>query len=391
MFSGRYGEISTIQQSLTQTKHGNPNHFLLEGERGIGKSSLLLFLKHMAVGNLSESFNFIPVYIELNGATSFIDIVQRIQSSLKSELLKRQDIKEYAKVVWDFATNWEVLGVKYDKNKDKAEDRYQLLQNLADSFVKILDGVKGNLDGILILIDEADKPSEEAGLGEFIKLLTERLTFGNVENVLIGLAGLPSTMAKLKASHESSPRVFQTLSLQPLTGDESGHVIDLGLQEANEKNGFETKITEEAKNLIVTLAEGYPHFLQQFAYSAFEADTDNNITTEDVIGGAFKDNGALDQLGRKFFSDLYFNQINSDEYRKVLNTMAQFSDGWVSRAQIIESSGLPTHTVANALKALKERNIILASDGQRGQYKLPTKSFATWINAYHSLEEKKNS
>ena len=246
MFSGRYGEIRIIQQSLTQTKHGNPAHFLIEGERGIGKSSLLLFLKQMATGNLGEEFNFLPVYIELNGSTGFGDIIHRIQSALKSELLKRQDIKEHAKAIWDFISKWEVLGIKYDK-KEKIEDRYQLLENLANSLIKILEGVKSRLDGILILIDEADKPSEEAGLGEFIKLFSERLTFGGVENVLIGLAGLPSTMPKLKASHESSPRVFQTLTLQPLTEQESAHVIELGLEEAKEKNGYETKITQAAK------------------------------------------------------------------------------------------------------------------------------------------------
>lgn len=391
MFSGRHNEIRIIEQSLVQAKNGNPNHFLIEGERGIGKSSLLLFLQRMAVGALGNDYNFISVYVELNGSSSFNDIVQRVQSSLKSELLKQQDIKEHAKGIWDFVTKWEVLGVKYNSNEDKS--RYQLLDNLASALVDVLSGIKNikgikkSIDGVLILIDEADKPAEEAGLGEFIKLLTERLTFGGAENVLIGLAGLPTTIPKLKASHESSPRVFQILNLQPLTTDESLHVIELGLKEANEKNHDATVISDTAKNLIVTLAEGYPHFLQQFAYSAFDSDTDNTISDEDVLSGAFRENGAMEQLGRKFFSDLYFNKINSDEYRKVLKTMAKFGDNWISRAQIIETSKLSDHTVSNALMALKDRNIIQASESVRGQYRLPTKSFATWINAYQSFEK----
>jgi hypothetical protein len=42
MFCGRFDEMKAAEQSLFQTKHENPKHFLISGERGIGKSSLLL-------------------------------------------------------------------------------------------------------------------------------------------------------------------------------------------------------------------------------------------------------------------------------------------------------------------------------------------------------------
>ena len=42
MFTGRIEEMHTIEQCLFQAKHGNPQHFLVEGERGIGKSSVVV-------------------------------------------------------------------------------------------------------------------------------------------------------------------------------------------------------------------------------------------------------------------------------------------------------------------------------------------------------------
>ena len=44
MFAGRFDEIRRTEQALLQTKFGNPQHFLFEGERGIGKSSLFRLL-----------------------------------------------------------------------------------------------------------------------------------------------------------------------------------------------------------------------------------------------------------------------------------------------------------------------------------------------------------
>jgi len=135
---------------------------------------------------------------------------------------------------------------------------------------------------------------------------------------------------------------------------------------------------------IVGLSEGYPHFIQQFAYSAFEEDQDNNISLDDVNRGAFKENGALDQLGKRYFSELYFDRIGSEDYRRVLNSMADKLDGWISRAEIIKMSGVKETQVTNALKALRERQIILPNENKQGEYRLPTKSFAVWIKALNS-------
>ncbi|MGH9726002.1 MAG: ATP-binding protein, partial [Candidatus Acidiferrales bacterium] len=52
MFAGRLDEITAIERSLAQTKNGNPHHFLIQGERGIGKSSLFLYVQLIASGTI---------------------------------------------------------------------------------------------------------------------------------------------------------------------------------------------------------------------------------------------------------------------------------------------------------------------------------------------------
>jgi len=78
-----------------------------------------------------------------------------------------------------------------------------------------------NVDGILILIDEADKPSAGSNLGEFVKLFTERLTKRGCNHVFLGLAGLSELLPKLRQSHESSLRIFEMLTLESLQPNES--------------------------------------------------------------------------------------------------------------------------------------------------------------------------
>lgn len=381
MFTGRGDEIICIEQGLFQTKNGNPAFFIIEGERGIGKSSLLLLLDILSKGRAEledMKLNFIVASTELTKAMDYDDIINAIITELRRQLSKKEKIKEMCKNAWDFLKKFEVMGVRFH---DKSTDRGRRLDELTDLLADIIIGAGAEIDGILILIDEADKPAPDAHLGELCKLLTERLARRECERVSIVLAGLPDLVPKLRASHESSPRIFSILSLAPLEYDERKEVVDRGLSHAKEKNGFETKISDEAMEIISTLSEGYPHFLQEFAYCAFAQDTDDHIDTQDVLDGAYSENGALDQLGKKYFAELYIAQIGSEDYRKVLNAMAESLDGWVDRQTIITRSGVKERTVDNALRALKDRNIVIPNERVRGEYRLPTKSFAVWIKA----------
>lgn len=390
MFSGRLPEIKTIEHCLYQAKNGNPVHFLVQGERGIGKSSLFYLVSLEASGKVplidGTKINFLVVSCDLGNAESQLDIIRALASELRQALASHDVLKDSAKGFWNWLTNWEVAGVKFRKEKeeiDPAEAANVLVNEIAKFCLQSADAI----DGVLFLVDEADRPSESADLGAFCKLFTERLARRSCNKVVLGLAGLPPLIQKLRNSHESSPRIFTTLLLEPLLPTERESVVESGLRDAKIKNGYETEISPDALRMIAELSEGYPHFIQQFAYSAFEADEDNNIETADVSAGAFEENGALSQLGQKYFSEMYNSKIASDNYRVVLDTMAKHGDKWVSRKTIIMESALAHTIVTNALNALKARNIIFADDSRKGQgyYRLPTRSFAAWINAIKSV------
>ena len=387
VFVGRIDEIMSIERCLYQTRFGNPQHFLIQGERGIGKSSLLYYIEIMASGQIDSlvggKFSFLSISVDLGGCSSQIDIIRKIGRALRSKVSEIDHIKSAAGGLWTWLTNWEVLGVRY--HKDQASlDPEEVSEQLVDFLKQLFVSISNKFDGILILIDEADRPSSEAGLGEFLKVVTERLTKGGCNNLLVGLAALPSILGKLRDSHESAPRLFHTMLLEPLAVDERKRVVSMSLDVANQKNDAKTLINDDALDLLVELSEGYPHFLQQFSYCAFEKDFDDIIDPADVKAGAFDENGALAQLGDKFFNDMYHARISSEEYRRVLDAMASHGDGWVTRKEIIRESGVAESNVNNAFAALKAKQIILQDESRRGVYRLPTRSFAAWINALRS-------
>jgi Cdc6-like AAA superfamily ATPase len=394
MFVGRVDEIDIIEKCFFQTRHGNPQHFLVQGERGIGKSSLLFIVEAIADGIIpyqdSNTFNFLVVSVDLAGSHTQLDIIRTIGRGLRHSLGNHQSAKAMAGDFWDWLTNWEILGVKYNKPTDDIDPEV-VADDLVGRLSKFCEATKDTIDGVVILIDEADRPGIDAGLGEFLKLLTERLARRQCFSVVLGVAGLPPILGKLRDSHESSPRLFETLLLEPLELEERKQVVRLGLEEANRKNAVKTEITDSALEFLAELSEGYPHFVQQFAYSAFEHDTDNLIDDDDVADSAFKLGGALSQLGDKFFNEMYHARISSEDYRRVLDAMAEYGDQWVARKTIITESGVSEANVGNALITLKAKEVIIQDETRRGFYRLPTNSFAAWINANKAARAKSDA
>src|SRR5260370_16231571 len=84
VFTGRVEELRALERMLFHTKHGNPQHFLLHGERGIGKSSLLYVHNMAASGRIqgweNQKFNFLTITIVLEPSDTYVTIVRKLGS-----------------------------------------------------------------------------------------------------------------------------------------------------------------------------------------------------------------------------------------------------------------------------------------------------------------------
>ena len=393
MFVGRVPELRRLEHALIQTKAGNPANFMITGERGIGKSSLLNYIKDVAQGMETldnEKVSFLVIDTDIDENTTQLGIIKKMELALNHALGKTETARTFLRQSWEFLQRVEAGGVRL-KSDERSENEELLLEEFAYSLSGIVNRVSSDddsgvfsarFDGILVLIDEADNASKKLSLGSFFKLFTERLQRRGCTRVAFGIAGLPELRNVLMESHASSLRLFEENILGRLSANEVNTVIDFGLKRANARNADKTTITPEAKDRLVAYSEGYPHFIQQFAYSAFGADKDNVIDADDVTNGAFGRRGAMELIGDRYYRDNFYNKIQKDSYRQVLRIMADKLDDWLTKKEIKSKFKGPETTLDNALFALRDRKIILAKEGERGVYRLQHKGFAWWIKLY---------
>ena len=397
MFVGRLTELQKLEAALLQTKACQPSNFMLTGERGIGKTSLLDYIKDVAIGLISiesEKVSFLVIETDVDQNTTQLGLVRKIELGLRKELGKTEKAKKWLSNALEFLKRVEAGGIKINEKGESDADLIieEFAYSLAETVKRVTessdeDTFSAKYDGLLILIDEADNASPNLALGSFTKMLLERIQRQDCEKVMIGLAGLPELRQVLLDSHPSSLRLFEEIPVSRLSDDEVKSVINICIRRANNTNTEQTTIEEDAKNLLVTLSEGYPHFIQQFGFCAFAADTNASISMKDVADSAFGKRGGLEIIGDRYYRNDFYNKIQKDSYRQVLRIMAEKHDGWITKAEIKEKFEGKESTLDNAIQALRDRHIILSQEGQRGVYRLQHRGFALWIKLYTSDQD----
>jgi hypothetical protein len=380
LFAGREAQLIEINKSLSQTRYSNSRHFVAYGERGIGKSSLLDAAAAAAAGDPVEhldSYNFLVIPVGLAHGDDELSIVRKVGARLGRELAKRKKVEELLKSTWNLLKRIEVAGTGL---KDNGADNSPIVDpvgDLARIMAEALADLGEKVDGILVLFDEAD-PAAPA-LGRVAKQLVDSLSDERCDRVCLGVAGMPGVISGMREGHESAPRIFEPLLLEAMSPEETNQIVHKGLAEVQSKVSTVITIQDDALLAIASNSNGYPQFVQQIASSAYEVDSDNNISLDDVLDGMFSEGGAIDALGTKHFHVPYFELVKSDEYRAVLLVMADSGDGYVSKDTIRQATNLKETTLTNALHALKDREIIQAHPATRGEYRLPSRAFALYI------------
>lgn len=393
MFVGRMAEVNAMEAALFQTRAGQPKNFMVTGERGIGKTSLLDYIRWVAQGEIvadDENLKFLVASTDIEAGTTAESLTRKIERELQRQLAKTDKARAFMKDAWSFIQRIEAAGVKL--READAQDTELLLDDFAYSIAKttnricdpsaVTEGFSAQYDGVLILVDECDKASPALGLGAFLKLLVERVQRHGCERFMLGIAGLDNLREVLHSSHESSLRLFDELRLDRLDPKDVNAVVDACLRKANKTNVEQTSITDDGRALLVALSEGYPHFIQQLGYCAFEKDDDRSIDSADVRDGAVGPRGAIERIGDRYYRDDFYNKIQKDSYRQVLRIMSDHLDRWITKKEIKSEFSGKGSTLDNAIHALRTRNIIQSKEGARGVYRLQNKAFALWIKLY---------
>ncbi len=383
---------------LRQTRSGNSTNVLVTGEPGSGKSSLLMKLKAVAEGRdesasqkrdeakaqskQADPFRFLVVYTDIDPDTTQQGLLSKIVAGLERGLEASEKTKAFFKDLLEFASRFEAFGIRLHEMSRPVDEAQ--MERFADHLARTVEAVTGarrgvlhaQHQGVLLILDEADKASPDLRLGSFLKLLIERLRWRECERFMVAVGGLRGLQDVLRSGHNSALRLFEIIELQRIDGLASIGIVIEGLKRASEE-GDKITIQPEALRRVVTVADGLPHFVQQIAYSAFAVNKDDIIDEEDVEDGIYNPEGAVAALARHYgWSDL---PARSDCGWAVLTALADGPEAGIPVASLVQSTGESVRKVRTAVQRLVAEGLVVVHSGADDLVRLATHALRAWV------------
>lgn len=347
--TGRGQLLENSRIALTRTRNGLPTKsFILVGLKGVGKTVLLNRVEDQArlAGyhtSLIESHEekSLPALLlpELRRILLGLDRGEQIEAAVKRGIRVLKSFTKGLKV-----TLGEVeIGLDIDPETGVA-DSGDLEADLPALFVAIGEAARARKTAVAIIVDELQYLSEI----EFSALIMalHKIAQKGLPLILVG-AGLPQVVGLAGRSKSYAERLLDYPEIGPLSETDAAKA----LAEPAERAGI--TFTAEALAAIYAQTRGYPYFLQEWGYQAW------NLAVPPTIDAAVIERAtqaSINRLDEGFFR-VRFDRLTPRE-KDYMRAMALLGPGPHRSGEIADKLTASVRTVAPVRSSLINKGMI---------------------------------
>lgn len=360
LFVGRKAQIDRVTtRGSAQVAAGKPVAVFIQGEYGIGKSSIAGFLQAVA----ERQHGLHPIYVPVGGAETIDEVAMRVlEATLRSgafEAGRSERIRNWLgkyigeQSLFGFTVHVEQL------RKDAPSIANGILPFFGEVYARLRDtGVKG----IFVVLDEINGITANPKFSHFIKGLVDTNAMAREQvPLLLALCGVEERRREMIAQHQPIDRIFDVVEITPMT--------DLEMQEFFGKAfaSVGMSVTDDALKMMCHYSAGFPKIMHVVGDMAYWQDTDGVVNQADAINAVVV---AADEVGKKYVDQQVYRALRSTDYRSILTKIAvQGPDLMAFNKRQIEEGLTETEKrkFNNFLQKMKTLKVLRAGD-VRGEY-----------------------
>ena len=312
-------------------------HQLITGLRGVGKTVLLGKL-----AGLAEHIGYRVIRIEAVGGDDTLRSLLRQARRVVEEFDRGKKVTRALRSIESVSLTVAGTGLSVDRGHRPRPDREALSDVVTDMAAAAAD----NDLGVMIAIDEAQMLDRH----DLRRLLAGVHRCGQDGLPLYCvLAGLPNLVGDVAKAATYAERMFTMADLGPLTPEQ----VVRAITEPASEIGVEW--TQGATGQIIDRSDGFPFFVQTWAYHTWNAAHDEPITSDDVERAAPNADHALDS---SFFA-ARIARIPSSEVAYV-QALASLGQGPHRSGDVADAADKTTSQVAAFRDRLINEGVIYA-------------------------------
>ena len=346
---GRDDLLKEAAIALGRIKRGRyEQSLMLVGLRGVGKTVLLNRIKDIAEAEkycvvmieISEDRSLPELLIPgLRGALIELDRMEKVSAKVKLGLrILRSFIGTFKIKLGETGVE---LGI--DPERGKA-DSGNLESDLSELFVALGEAAKDRQRAVAVIIDEIQYLNEKE-MGALIMAI-HRVSQRQLPLALVS-AGLPQLVGLAGRSRSYAERLFRFPRIGPLSPKDAA----AALRDPAKKEGV--VFAEDALKEIALQTQGYPYFLQEWGYQAWNLAKESPINRSVILRANVE---AVKKLDGSFFR-VRFDRLTPRE-KDYLRALAELGPGAHRSSEIADRLGIKVQSSAPLRSGLIGKGMI---------------------------------
>lgn len=380
LFVGRMSQINhIIERGAMQVSQGKPASLFVQGEYGIGKSSIASYTQYVA----EKEHSLHAIYANMSTCRQIQDVAGvLLEATARSGVLEpRRSEKIQNLLIEGLGLGVSVLGTPVDLRHLKSHaptisSPYAMLGFLTEVLQRLQDT---DVKGLFVVLDEINGIALDEHFALFVKGLIDSnsVTGGRASlPLLLMICGVQAKRQAMIDAHESVNRIFDVVQIDTMTMSEMRGFFTRAFESVN------LTPTPDALSLMTKYSAGFPNVMHLVGEGTFwRRDSDDTI---DVTAAARGVVYAAERVGTEHVDPQIVRALKSPDYHAILAKIgARGPDRSFMRqtlvAQLTETERKKLNNFLQKMKKLK----VLRSGDTRGEYVFasPMVPLYLWMNA----------
>ena len=381
LFVGRAKQIDRIMnRAVAQVSAGKPIAVFVQGEYGIGKSSIAGFVQWIAEKHQALH----GIYAPLGGARELSDVaVTVLEATLRSGAFDPKRSEKVRNWLAKYIGRQELFGFTLNaealrKVAPSLATPFGMLGFLTETVERLKDdGIKG----IFLVLDEINGITENPQFANFIKGLVDTNAMSSKPlPLLLMLCGVEERRRQMIQKHQPVDRIFDVIEIESM---------DVKEMEAFFQRAFDSvsmPVEPSAMSILTQYSAGFPKLMHLVGDAAFWIDRDGIIKQADALTAVFL---AAEEVGKKYVDQHVYRALRSPDYKSILAKIGKMDPDTMSFKKADVASGLTESEKKkfnNFLQKMKSLNVLRSGDVP-GEYIFNVRMVRLYI-WLQSLEEK---
>ena len=320
-FVGRRPEIERLRDMVTASTQGRFKIGFVSGERGIGKTSLVAFVRHL----VERDHDVAGCHVFLGGVQGLQEMLRRTFERILQESIDKSWHQKLMALFGDRVSKVGLFGVTLELNLEE-RDLAAMERDFASSVRQLLESIKEHKKSLLLILDDINGLTSSEGFANWLKSTVDEIATARAEiRLCILVVGLEERRQELVGKQSSLARVFELIDIAPWSNDEVRSFYSDSFRASR------ADVSQEGLDLLVQFTGGLPVLAHEIGDAVWRTARGPTIEKNEVLKGI---STAAEVIGRKLLNPQILSAIRSESYHSILRKMADETRIHFRRAEL---------------------------------------------------------